>query len=1144
MNNNFNLSSYTALTNRLKALRAIHTKNKAIRGILITFSLALGFAFLGLWLNSIFVFPVEARVGYIGFASFGLVIFISYFCLRPILYKSSLESLSLRLEEKFPELNNRLIAALQLAKNLEKNPEGYSTEMIEAVIEQAYSTTQKLDLQRIIDRNPIKKIGRVAGSLAIISLFFALVFPTAFKNSLYIFSHPLTEFVSPQKFFFVISPGNADVVKSSDVKIKINVKGEKPDKINLYWRNVENPAKGGEGAKWNEEKLVKTKNQQASVESPDFSFDFKEVKRSFDYYAQAEGVKSEQYRINVVDKPRVIGLRLTFNYPRYTQLKTQVVDENDGNINAIVGTKVQIEAKTNKELSEANIVFSDSTKSKMKIKGEVATGEILVKKDDSYHIEVWDKIGNKNQDPIEYKITKIDDQYPVVEILEPGHDQDLTENMRVPLLIRISDDYGFSSLLLSYQIVSGGEEKVENSREAGDEKMIKIDIPNNSLSAQDVEYLWNLSNLPLVPGDLVRYKAIIFDNDDFLGPKKSESQTYSVRLPSLDEIVTEVEKDQGGQIEDLETILRGQRDLKKKIEDLSRELDRPTGLDMNWQKRQQMEEILEKQQKLASDLKNLAQRMDENIQKIEENKLAALETLDKLSEIRKLMEEIMTPEMKEALRKLAEALKNLDPELLKQAVAKMKISQEELLKRLDRTISLLKRMQAELKLENLIKMAERMTQTQEEINQSTQASEKEKIPELSNKEKDLKKDLNNFEEKLKEFADLAKELSFLPPQEIDELQRMPEKSGVKNDMDQMTSQLSEMNKSGALSSGGSCSKKLKEMGDRLKSTKEKMQSKMKKEIAEAIKKSLYDIFGLSDSQEGLFNQVEGLEKSDMELRSLARDQQNLKAGAFRVAEDLDTLAQKTIFIDSDTRRFMALSLASMDQATQNLEERRGEMASDQQNEAVYDLNVTARKLMQALDEAQKSCSGSGMEQMFDQMQKMCNKQSGINQETEQSGMCNKPGSQLSLSDQAAMQRLAAEQDAVRKSLSQLEKEFGNRSEVLGRMGDLGEEMKKVAGDFERLHVDQSTIERQNKILSRLLDAEKSMRERDLSKQRRAEVGQDVSRPTPKGLPSGLYQTDQPAKDDLSKFLEEAYPKEYEQLIKDYFKALSEERMKK
>jgi hypothetical protein len=1130
MNKNVDWSSYTALTSRLKALRSVYTKNKAIGGILITFSLALGFAFLGLWLNSLFVFPVEARIGYIGVASLVVVIAISYLCLRPILHNPNLESLALRLEEKFPELKSRLIAALQLSKNLEKNPEGYSTEMIEAVIEQAESTTQKLNLQEIVDRNPIKKMGRLAGSLAIISLFFALVFPTAFTNSLYIFSHPLTEFVSPQKFSFMISPGNAEVVKYSDVKIKINLEGEKPKKVNFYWRNEE--------AKWNEEKLVKV-NKQTGVENPDFSFDFKEVKRSFDYYAEAEGVQSEQYKITVVDKPRVVGLRLTFDYPRYTQLKTQVVDENDGNINAIVGTKVQIEAKTNKELSQANVIFSDSTKSQMKIKGEVALGEILVKKDGSYHIEVWDKLGNENKDPIEYAITKTDDQYPTVEILEPGHDQDLSENMRVPLLINISDDYGFSSLLLSYQIVSEGKEE--------NEKTIKIDIPNNNRSAMDVEYLWSLSNLPLVPGDVVRYKATIFDNDTFLGPKKAESKTYSVRLPSLDEIVTEVEKEQGGQVDDLETLLRGQRELKKKVEDLSRELDRPTGkLDLDWQKRQQMEDILEKQQKLASDLKNLGQRMDDNIQKIEENKLASLEMVEKLSEIRKLMEEIMTPEMKEALQKLADALKNLDPELLKQAVAKMKISQEELLKRLDRTIALLKRMQAEQKLENLIKMAERMTQTQNEINQNTEASEKEKLPELSNEEKDLKQDLNSFEEKLKEFADLAKELSLLPPPDLDELQNMPEKSGVKNDMDQMTSQLSGMNKSGALNSGGSCSKKLKDMTDRLGSIKEKMQAKMKKEIAEAIRKSLYDVFNLSDTQEGLFQQVGGLERADMELRTLARDQQNLKGGATRVAEDLDTLAQKTIFIDSDTRRFMALSVASMSEATGNLEERKQDQALDEQKEAIYDLNVTARKLMQAVNDAQKSCSGSGMEQMFEQMQKMCNKQSDINKETEQSGMCNKPGggATLSLSEQAAMQRLAAEQDAVRKSLGQLEKEFGNRSEILGRMDNLGEDMKKVAGDLERLQVDQSTIERQKNILSRLLDAEKSMRERDFSKQRRAEVGEDVSRPSPKELPYDLSQPGQVAKDDLSKFLEEAYPKEYEQLIKNYFKALSEEKMKK
>ena len=1134
MRNETNSKSFWALVNRLKLLRRSYIKNKTIQGILILLSFALGLGFVGLWLNSVFVFPVAARIVYLGMAGLLLVISFSYFCLRPIFHPPSLEDVALKVEEKFPELENRLIAALQLSKKLKRNPEGYSTDMIMAVINQADSTSAGLNLKEIVNKTPIRKISRVATGLAVFSLIFALIFPGAFKNSLHIFSHPLTEFVSPQKFFFVISPGSKEVVKYSDVKIKINVEGEKPKNVNFFWRN--------EGSGWNREKLSQKthrsdlKIQEITKVEPDFTYKFKEVKRSFEYYAEAKGVESEHYKITVVDKPRVVGLKLTFNYPRYTQLKTQVVDENDGNITAIAGTKVKIEARANKELKKGEIVFFDSTRKQTKIKGNVASGEIVVKQDGSYFIELWDKSGNKSQDPIEYKITKINDEFPFVEILQPGHDQDLTESMRVGLLFSISDDYGFSSLKLAYQIISEGNES--------DERTLDVDIPGKNQIEMNVEYLWNLSPLYLLPGDLVRYRAVIYDNDSFSGPKKAESKSYYLRLPSLDEIIAEVEREQEGQIIDLETVLRGQRELKKKIEDLSQEMNRYTGLDMDWQKRQQLEDALDKQQKLAKDLKDLAQRMDENIQKIEENKLAAQEMVEKMMEIKKLMEDVMTPEMKEALRQLEEALKNMDPDQLKEAMKKMKISSEEMLKKLDRTISLLKRLQAEQKLSNLIKMAERMAEKQNQLNQNMDASPKEDLPQLAPDEKKLKEEFSEFEKRLKEFTDLANELSLLPEEQLKELSDMPEKSGVKEDMDQAISQLSSSDKAGSLKSGKSCSKKLQQMADKLKTTQEDMLTGQKEEIVKAIRKSLHDVFSLSDDQEQLFDQVNQIGERDMALRDLAHDQQNLKAANTRISEDLGALSHLTIYVGPDVLRFVALSLASMEEAIKKLDERKKEIAVDEQRETIYDLNVTARKLMQAMSNAKKSCSGSGMEQAFKKMKGMCDKQGGINEQTQKLGQCGGQGMELSLSQQAALQRLAAEQGAVRKALSELESEFGNRSEILGRLGELGDEMKKVVGDFERLRIDQSTIDRQKKILSRLLDAEKSLRERDYSRQRRAEKGEDVFRPSPKQLPPEATQKEVSAKDKLFRFMQEAYPKEYEQLIKEYFKALSEERMRR
>jgi DNA repair exonuclease SbcCD ATPase subunit len=970
--------------------------------------------------------------------------------------------------------------------------------------------------------------------LAVFSLAFALIFPGAFNNSFYIFSHPLTEFVSPQKFFFVISPGNEELVKYSDLRIGIDVEGEKPKNVNLFWRN--------EGSGWNKEKLSQTrksggvKGQETSKTEPDFSRQFKEVKRNFEYYAEAKGIESERYRITVVDKPRVVGLRLTFLYPRYTRLETQVVDENDGTITALGGTKVKIEARSNKELRQGEIVFSDSTRKKTRVEGNVATAEIVVRRDASYSIQLQDKSGNRNQDPIEYKITRLEDQFPFVEILEPGHDRDLTESMRVGLLIRISDDYGFSRLEVVYQAISEGIEQRE--------KTLNVDVPYGSRTELNAEYLWNLSNLPLMPGDLVRYRAAVYDNDSFSGPKKAESKSYFLRLPSLDEIIAEVEREQEGQIVDLETVLRGQKELKKKIEDLSQEMNRFTGLDMDWQKKQQLEDALDKQQKLAKDLDKVAQRMDENIKKVEENKLVALEMVEKMMEIKELMKQVTTPEMKEAMRKLAEALKNMDPDELKEAMKKMQLSAEEMLKRLDRTISLLKRLQAEQKLSHLIKMAERMTEKQNQLNQNTETSPKEDLPQLAPDEEQLKDDLNEFEKGLQEFSDLATELSLLPQEQLQELSEMPEESGVRDDMSQMISQLSNSNKSGSMKSGKSCSKKLRQMSDQLKAALDEMQAEQKEEILQAIRKSLFDVFSLSDNEERLFDQVDQIERRDMALRDLAHDQQNIKSAGLRISEDLEALSRLTLYIDADVLRFMTLSVAGMEQAIKNLDERKKPIAQDEQREAIYDLNVTARKLMQAMKNVEKSCSGSGMEQAFKKLQGMCDKQGGINEQTEQLGQCQGQGMQLSLSQQGALQRLAAEQEAVRKALSELEGEFGNRSEIMGRLGEMGEEMKKVVGDLERLQVDQSTIDRQKKILSRLLDAEKSTRERDYSRQRRAEVGEDVSRASPKELTPEGIQMQGAAKDDPTRFMQEAYPKEYEQLIKEYFKALSEERLRR
>ena len=139
---------------------------------------------------------------------------------------------------------------------------------------------------------------------------------------------------------------------------------------------------------------------------------------------------------------------------------------------------------------------------------------------------------------------------------------------------------------------------------------------------------------------------------------------------------------------------------------------------------------------------------------------------------------------------------------------------------------------------------------------------------------------------------------------------------------------------------------------------------------------------------------------------------------------------------------------------------------------------------------------------------------------------------------AQMARLAARQSSIAERLKSIAEGIGERSDLLGDLGRLAEEMEEVAEKLESGQVNRKLVERQQRILSRLLDAQRSLHQRDYSQRRRAEVGEDFpDQESPPELPEELLEKG--AREDLLKALREKYPKEYERLIRAYFKALSE-----
>jgi hypothetical protein len=193
-------------------------------------------------------------------------------------------------------------------------------------------------------------------------------------------------------------------------------------------------------------------------------------------------------------------------------------------------------------------------------------------------------------------------------------------------------------------------------------------------------------------------------------------------------------------------------------------------------------------------------------------------------------------------------------------------------------------------------------------------------------------------------------------------------------------------------------------------------------------------------------------------------------------------------------------------------------------------------MREAMRNMSGSSGGSGFDQFMQRLLGLSGQQQSINQETQQMGQ----QGMSTMQQRAAMARLAAQQLAVQKSLEQLAAEAGQRSEILGRLDQAAKEMEEVVKDLQNRNVDRRTIERQQRILSRLLDAQRSMRERDFSKQREAETGKTSRAVSPGALPTDLGERASRMQQDLLRALQENYARDYKELIQRYFDALSQQ----
>ena len=1020
----------------------------------------------------------------------------------------------------FHGIRDRLLNTYQLASGSEGG-KLFSADLINAALEDFSRETTGIEFDSMVSFAGSRRWAKFLASVASAGILLFVLFPTSFFGAAQRLTQYSEAFASPVPFRLIVEPGNLSVVRGESVTVTVRVDGPPLPEVQLQSKST------------SEEQF----NTLHLKPSPDGAFHstFSSLKTATEYYAQAHGVRSDVFTLNVIDRPVIKSLRLIIVPPSYSGLPTVHPDDNIGDVTALRGTRIQLLVDANKDLSRGRIVFNDGAADSLRVVGSEARGAMVLMKDRTYHVVLRDAAGTESSDPVEYTLKTVPDAYPTAAIVLPGANLDVTNTAEVSLAIRIGDDYGFSKLRLGYTLTQSRYEQAATTP-----TFVPLPVPAGRITEAVVPYTWKLVGLHLVPEDVLSYFVEVLDNDNVSGPKSAVSETYTLRLPSLDEVLADADQSQTASMEGMQKALEKADQARKDLNELRQSMQSEQNK-VGWEEKQKAEEILKKYEEISRAMSEAAKGVDRLTSELQKNQFLSRETLEKYQELQHMMSEMNSPEFAEAMKKLQQAMEQMSPEAMKNALQNFSFSEENFRKSIERTMNLLKRIQIEQKLDAAVRRAEEMVNQQEELHKKTagNSSQNQQVKDsLAKRQQGLSEEAARLQRELEELQSKMEEFPGEMP--LKEMQnstsemresKLPEKlSQIAQQMQQGDMAQAEQQQQGALQSATDILKSLKQTGQALRQNQQR-------EIVNAFRRSLNDMLELSQRQEALKDDTEGLEQNSERFRENAEEQLNVVQDLGKVTDHLASLSQKTFSVTPEMGKSIGNAMQSMHDAMQSLDQRNKGEAGRKQTEAMGSLNEAAQLMQSALGAMmQGGGQGMGMGGFLQRLRGLSGQQEGINQST-------KDMEGITQQQAAAMARLAAEQGVVRKSLEQLTKEAATAGDLQRMLGDLtrvAQEMREVQTDLSNGSINPLTTQKQDRILSRLLDAQRSMRERDYEKERKSTTGRDVVRPGPAAIDLTSQEGKNQLRRDLQKAMEEGYARDYEELIRRYFEFLERE----
>ncbi|WP_299758762.1 DUF4175 family protein [uncultured Pontibacter sp.] len=1100
-----NTDALDQLLHQLQEFKHKFYLNMLLRGGIFAAGLLLSVFIVYSLLEYMFYFPEYVRA----FLLFSFVAVVLYVFVRWIVLPASAlvrlrrvlsdEQAAQQVGAYFPEIRDKLLNAIQLQQQDRTN------DLIRASIAQRSQQLLSFKFKEAVSYRENKPLLKYIALPVLVVLLIMLVYPAILVQGTERIINYKTHYTPQAPFSFVVQHQGLQTYRGEDFQLNVGIEGKTvPSEVYINY---------------NSRRQKLSQNADGS-----YTYTFKQLQRPVNFQLEGSGFFSDNYTLDLLSRPNLKDFRMLVQYPAYLNRKPEEI-QNTGNATVPEGSTITWNFSTS-ETDSINLIFEEPAESISANKnGSTFAASKDFNQSQNYSINLRNE-HSINKEQINYQITTIPDRNPQISLEQY---QDTALYSYLVLGGDVSDDYGLTRLALIYRISSSNSPQAKYKSQA---------LPlNKQQLSQTYFYQWNTAALNLQPGDKLEYFVQVWDNDGIHGPKSARTRNFELKLPDKRELQKELDSNSQSVASQMSKTLERANQLERELSKSEEKMK--TKRDLNWQDKKQLEDLAAKKKQLEQDINSMKELFEELNKKQNMLQEPSEQLAEKAQELQKLMNDLLDPATKKLYEELEKLLQQQQPndQELQQLLSKLDNREKNLERELERALELFKQLQFEQKLDNIANKLEEMGEKEQQLAQKTEQKQQDN-QQLQEQQKELQEEFEDVKEQMEELKELNKNLN--NPNQLNEEQQQQEQQNIEQQMEQSQEQLQKNQNKKASESQQKAGEQMKKMAQQMEEMKSSMSMAGMQQNLDNLRDILENLLTLSFDQEGLMKQFRSVNQSDPRFIELSQQQLNLRDNAQVIEDSLFALAKKVFQLESFVTREVAAMNQSMDNSMQQLRDRNLGKATGQQQLAMTSMNNLAlmlndalKQMQQAMQQMQGSMAGKqkGNKPMPGNMGEL---QQQLNKKIEDLKKGGKSGKALS----EELAKLAAEQEALRNAIKELEKQGANPSKkgLNGDLGNISKMMEQSETDLVNKRLTEQTIQRQREILTRLLEAEKSAKERELDNKREAKTAQEVARNIPPSFEKYLKAKEKQT--ELLKTIPPALSPYYKQKVNEYFQNIS------